>query len=230
MKKTLALILLPFFALAGCDSVKVDEEGQKLDKFLSNYSIKISSNSDKLYFSADIDTSTFLSSSESKLFKPECFINSAHYDFASHQDIEKPESWYFQNSNEPGAMKHTLTSFELVNGDRTYYYLQKIDFQMKIEEEELHEYDVSLDSIIFPEVNVFSLVFAGNRGYQERLSDGEQIGGDEIISHVSSNVVSKISFYVYLNGNDPLVTNENLEYLNNNLKGTFEINIKVTQN
>lgn len=229
MKNKLALLLIPFFALASCDKVKVDDQGQTLKKFLSNYSIRISSNSDNLYFSLGSEKSTFSKKGEATLYKPGLFTNSAHYEFGSFNDISKTEFWYYQNSNEENAPKLPITSFKANNGSVEFYYLQMIEFNVKIEEEETHEYDVSIESIEFPEVNVYSLIFAGNVGYQERLSDGKEIGGDEIISHLTSNVTSKATFYMYLNGNDPLVTTENIKYIEDNAKGLFDIHIKVTQ-
>ena len=231
MKSKLILLSLPFLALAGCDNVKVDEDGQTLDRFFSKYSIKVSSNSDKLFFSADIDKNEYLTSGEAGILKPGVFINVAHYEFSSYQDVEKLESWYFQIENKEDARKFPIESFHYTSGEVERYYIQQITFKMKIEEEvEIdHEYNVSLESISFPEVNVFSLLFVGNAGYQERLSDGNQIGGNEILSHVKSNEISELKFFIYLNGNDPLVTNENFEYIENNQTGLFDIRIKVSE-
>lgn len=229
MKNKLVLLLIPIFALAGCDTIKVDDEGKQLNNFLSEYSIRVSSNSNNLYFSLD-DGWNAGQSEEGKLYKPGLFKNSAHYDFNSFEDVGKPEFWYYQLSNEPNAEKFAITSFEDVDYSSTYYYLQKIEFDVKIEEEGTHQYDVSIEKIEFPKVNVYSLIFAGNAGYQERLSDGDKIAGDEIISHLTSNEVSRISFYMYLNGNDPLVTNEHLTYINENAKGLFDIRVKITEN
>ena len=231
MKLKLILLGLPFLALTGCDNVKVDEEGQTLDRFFSKYSIKVSSNSDKLFFSADISASEYLTSGEAGILKPGYFFNIAHYDFASYEDVEKLESWYYQNQNTVDAKKYQIENFHYTNGDTEVYYIQQITFKMKIAEEVETplDYFVSIESITFPEVNVYSLIFVGNEGYQERLSDGQQIGGNEILSHVKSNEVSEIKFFIYLNGNDPLVTNENFEYINNNQTGLFDIRIKVSQ-
>ena len=228
MKNKLALLIIPFFTLTGCDKVKVDNQGQTLKNFLSEYSIKVSSNSENLYFSLEEET-TFGKKGEAKLYKPGLFVNTAHFDFTSVEDINKPEFWYYQNSNEPGAQKIVIEDFSFVNGDLTLFYLQKVNFNVKIEEEEQHEYDVSIDSIVFPEVNVYSLIFAGNTGYQERLSDGKEIGGNATIAHIKSNEASKVTFYMYLNGNDALVTTENLQFINDNAKGLFDIHINVAQ-
>lgn len=229
MKTKLLLLALPFFALTGCESVKVDENGQTLDRFFSKYSIKVSSNSDKLYFSSDISAQEYLSSGEAGILKPGVFFNSAHFEFASFEDVSKPSSWYYQTDNTEGAEKIIITDFHNTIGDIDMYYVQQINFGMKIEEEGAFEYDVSLESINFPEVNVFSLVFVGNKGYQERLSNGSKISGDEILSHIKSNEASVLSFFIYLNGNDPLVTNENIKYIEDNMKGLFDIRVKVSQ-
>lgn len=231
MKSKTILLSLPFLVLAGCESVKVDEKGQALDRFFSNYSIKVSSNSDKLFFSADIDKNEYLNSGKFGILKPGYFVNVAHYDFSSIEDIEKLESWYYKQVNSEDAKKIPIESFHYTSGEVELYFIQQITFKMKIEEEvEIdHEYNVSLESISFPEVNVFSLLFVGNAGYQERLSDGNQIGGNEILSHVKSNEISELKFFIYLNGNDPLVTNENIEYIENNQTGLFDIRIKVSE-
>ena len=229
MKQKLLALLLPFFALVGCEKIKVDDSGKQFNNFFCEYSIKVSSNSDKLYFCADEDQKTFAKIGEAKLYKPGLFANSAHYEFNSFEDIYKTEFWYYQDSNEENAPKIPITNFKQNSGAVEYYFLQKIEFNVKIEEEETHEYDVSIDSITFPEVNVYSLIFAGNKGYQERLSDGDKIAGDEIISHLSSNETSKVTFYMYLNGNDPLVTNENIKYIEDTAKGLFDIHINIVE-
>ena len=229
MKQKLLTLLIPFFALIGCEKVKVDEKGQQLNNFLSEYSIRVSSNSDNLYFSLTDEINVSNKKGEAKLYKPGLFKNSAHYEFNSYEDVGKTEFWYWQDSNEENAPKLPINSFKDSNGSVEFYYLQKIEFNVKIEEEADFEYDFSIESIEFPKVNVYSLIFTGNTGYQERLSDGDKIGGDEIISHIRSNEISKVTFYMYLNGNDPLVTNENLKYIEDNAKGLFDIKIKVTQ-
>ena len=228
MKQKLLALLIPFFALVGCDKVKIDDKGQQIDKFFCDYSIKVSSNTDKLYFCAD-EGDSFAKIGAAKLYKPGLFTNSAHFDFGSYEDIGKPEFWYYQIENGENAQKFVLDSFVHEDPTITYYFLQKIEFNVKIEEEEEHEYDISVESITFPQVNVYSLIFAGNCGYQERLSDGDQIGGDQLISHLKSNELSKVTFYMYLNGNDPLVTNENIQYIEDNAKGLFDIRLNVVQ-
>lgn len=226
------LLLIPIISLVGCGTFKVDESGQEIDNFLSSYSLKVSSNSDKLFFSTDISEEDYLNRGEAGIIKPGHLINVAHHEFTSYQDVNNPEFWYYKMSNNEDAEELPIESFSktINQGESTLFYLQQIDFGMKIEEEGTSkEYDISIESINFPEVNVFSLIFLGNQGYQERLSDGEEIAGDYILSRVRSNEETTLSFFIYLNGNDPLVTNENIEYVNNNMNGTFDIRIKVEE-
>ncbi len=226
------LLLIPIISLVGCGTFKVDESGQEIDNFLSSYSLKVSSNSDKLFFSTDISEEDYLNRGEAGIIKPGYLINVAHHEFTSYQDVNNPEFWYYKMSNDEDAEELPIESFSktINQGESTLFYLQQIDFGMKIEEEGASkEYGISIESITFPEVNVFSLIFLGNKGYQERLSDGAEIAGDYILSRVRSNEETTLSFFIYLNGNDPLVTNENIEYINNNMNGTFDIRIKVEE-
>ena len=225
-----AMVLFSVFFLAGCNSIKVDESGQSIDNFLSNYSLKVSSNSDSLYFSTDISTEEYLNRGEAGIIKAGYFINSAHRDFVSYQDVLNPEFWYYQIENTEDAEKLPIDAFDSQINDKTYYFAQEITFGMMVQSDnDEEEYDVNIESITFPEVNVFSVIFLGNEGYQERLSNGDEVAGNNLFSHVKSNEQSTISFIMYLNGNDPLVTNENIEYINNNMKGVFDIKIGVTK-
>ena len=226
------LLLIPIISLVGCGTFKVDESGQEIDNFLSSYSLKVSSNSDKLFFSTAISEEDYLNRGEAGIIKPGYLINVAHHEFTSYQDVNNPEFWYYKMSNDEDAEELPIESFSktINQGESTFFYLQQIDFGMKIEEEDdSKEYGVSIESITFPEVNVFSLIFLGNKGYQERLSDGEEVSGDRVLSRVTGNEETTLSFFIYLNGNDPLVTNENIEYVNNNMQGTFDIRFKVEE-
>lgn len=225
-----ALLFVQIISLASCGSIKVDESGQEIDNFLSKYSLKVSSDSNNLYFSTNISTEEYMNRGEAGIVKAGYFINSAHYDFNSYQDVLNPEFWYWQNSNEENAEKFPIEDFAYQTEQDTRYYVQQITFGMKIESEsDNDEFDISIDSIVFPKVNVFSLIFLGNVGYQERLSNGDEVSGDNLISHIKGNEENEITFLMYLNGNDPLVTNENIEYVNNNMEGLFDIRIKVSQ-
>ena len=226
------LLLIPIISLVGCGTFKVDESGQEIDNFLSSYSLKVSSNSDKLFFSTAISEEDYLNRGEAGIIKPGYLINVAHHEFTSYQDVNNPEFWYYKMSNDEDAEELPIESFSktINQGESTFFYLQQIDFGMKIEEEDdSKEYGVSIESITFPEVNVFSLIFLGNKGYQERLSDGEEVSGDRVLSRVTGNEETTLSFFIYLNGNDPLVNNENIEYVNNNMQGTFDIRFKVEE-
>ena len=97
------LLLIPIISLVGCGTFKVDESGQEIDNFLSSYSLKVSSNSDKLFFSTDISEEDYLNRGEAGIIKPGHLINVAHHEFTSYQDVNNPEFWYYKMSNDEDA-------------------------------------------------------------------------------------------------------------------------------
>lgn len=105
-----------------------------------------------------------------------------------------------------------------------------VDFYLSIEGEDLNKnVSISLSDITYPECNAASAIVIGDDGYQEMNSLGEGLTDGVLIKSLVPQEPRKITVVLYVDGNDPFVTNEHIDYINKHC-GKISFTLSVTEN
>lgn len=222
-------------ALCSCQSMKLKEGENKIR--LGEYKVLINSPIDYLMISlSDEDFEHYKEYLKNDSVCNEKAYFGLNYSGAAHDEFENNDvfdltKWYFAIgvSPEDGTMlEGTKTYFE------DYESLKKrvawCDFYVSIDPKYKDvDIAISLSDILYPECNAASAIVAGEDGYQELNSLGDGLTDGVLIKSLKNGEIKKITVLLYVDGNDPFVTSNNLDYLKEH-SGKISFTLSVTEN